>query len=278
MKFTGNQNEYFEIQEIDKTNCHLLEESKLDVLRLLWFTSDDNELLIDGEKLTFNTNEIITLTQFHQLKYHKINTVNLLRFNRQFYCVLDHDSEVGCKGILYYGAAKTPILKAEGMHLDVLETAWHMANLEFEMKDDLQQEMLQMMLKRILILCTRIYKLQNADQQLSNEQHNLVREYNFLVEKNFRTKHSVADYAEMLYKSPKTISNTFKKLGEKSPLQFIQERILLEARRMLFYTDKDVSEIGFELGFQDVQSFSRFFKKQEGKSPTDYRTMAKSIV
>lgn len=272
MKFTGKQNEYFEIQEIDKTNCNFLEESKQDVLRLLWFTSDDNELLIDGEKFTFNTNEIITLTQFHQLKYTKINTINLLRFNRQFYCVLDHDSEVGCRGILYYGAAKTPILKAEGMHLEVLQTAWHMANLEFEMKDDLQQEMLQMMLKRILILCTRIYKLQNTNQQLSNEQHNLVREYNFLVEKHFRTKHSVSEYADLLFKSPKTISNTFKKLGEKSPLQFIQERILLEARRMLFYTDKDVSEIGYELGFQDVQSFSRFFKKQEGKSPTEYRT------
>jgi AraC-like DNA-binding protein len=272
MKFTGNQNEYFEIQKINDTNCQHLEESEKDVLRLLWFTSDGNELIIDNKKIVFNTNQIITLTQFHQVKYQHINTVNLLRFNRQFYCVLDHDSEVGCKGVLYYGAAKTPILSAESMHLDVLQTAWHMAVLEFEMKDALQQEMLQMMLKRILILCTRMYKLQNKNQQLSNEQHNLVREFNYLVEKHFRTKHSVKEYADLLFKSPKTISNTFKKLGEKSPLQFIQERITLEARRLLFYTDKDISEVGYELGFQDVQSFSRFFKKQEGKSPTDYRT------
>ena len=271
MKYTGNQNEYFEIQEIDQTNCHHLEETQQDVLRLLWFTSEGNKLIIDGEKFIFNTNQIITITQFHQLKYQKIDTVNLLRFNRQFYCVLDHDSEVGCKGILYYGAAKTPILMAEDMHLEILQTAWHMAVLEFEMKDELQQEMLQMMLKRILILCTRMYKLQNENEQLPNEQHNLVREYNYLVEKNYRTKHSVAEYAELLYKSPKTIANAFKKLGEKSPLRFIQERISLEARRMLFYTDKDVSEIGYDLGFQDVQSFSRFFKKQEGKSPTDFR-------
>lgn len=271
MKYTGSHSEYFEIQAIDETNCELLEESEKDVLRLLWFTSDGNELIIDGEKHLLNTNQIITLTQFHQLKYQKVNTVNLLRFNRPFYCVLDHDSEVGCKGILYYGAAKTPILAVDGIHLDVLQTAWHMAILEFEMRDHLQQEMLQMMLKRILIICTRMYILQNDHNELSTEQHNLVREYNFLVEKHFRTKHSVAEYADLLFKSPKTIANTFKKLGEKSPLQFIQERITLEARRMLFYTDKEVSEIGYDLGFQDVQSFSRFFKKQEGVPPTEFR-------
>ena len=277
MKFIGKQNEYFEIQEINDTNCYHLEETEKNVLRLLWFTSDGNKLIIDSEKYTFDKNQIVCLTQFHNVKFEYVNTVNLLRFNRQFYCVVDHDSEVGCKGILYYGAAKIPKLTMDGIHLEVLQTAWKMAILEFEMRDSLTQETLQTTLKRILILCTRVYKLQNKNQQLSNEQDNLVRDFNYLVEKNFKTKHSVAEYADLLYKSPKTISNTFKKLGEKSPLQFIQERITLEARRLLFYTDKDVSEIAYDLGFQDVQTFSRFFKKQEGSSPTNFRSSSKII-
>ncbi|MCM5664168.1 helix-turn-helix domain-containing protein [Galbibacter mesophilus] len=271
MKYIGVQNEYFEIQKVDHTNCHLLEETQKDVLKLFWFTSDDNRVTIDREHYVFNKNEIVCLTQFHKINHLHVNTVNLLRFNRQFYCVLDHDSEVGCKGILYYGAAKMPKLHAKETHLDILQTAWHMASLEFEMNDELQQEMLQMMLKRILILCTRMYRQQNADEELSIEQHNLVREFNFLVEKHFRTKHTVVAYAELLFKSPKTISNTFKKLGEKTPLQFIQERITLEAKRLLYYTDKDISEIGYEIGFPDIQTFSRFFKKQTGKSPSDFR-------
>lgn len=271
MKYIGSQNEYFELQNINNTNCHHLEDIEADALRLLWFTSDNNKLTIDGIEFTFNTNEIVCLTQFHKIDYVNVNTVNLLRFNRQFYCVVDHDSEVGCKGILYYGAAKTPTLMAQGIHLDILQTAWHMAVLEFEIDDELQQEMLQMMLKRILIVCTRMYKAQNNDEELSNEQNNIVREFNFLVEMHFREKHSVAEYADLLFKSPKTISNTFNKLGEKTPLQFIQERIALEARRMLSYTEKGISEIGFDLGFTDVQSFSRFFKKQEGVAPTDFK-------
>ncbi|MBT8190483.1 MAG: helix-turn-helix domain-containing protein [Bacteroidia bacterium] len=271
MKFSGRNNEYFELQSINDTNCGHLREQQKDTLRLLWFTSDGNILFIDGITYTFNKNEIICLTQFHKLEYEHINTVNLLRFNRQFYCILDHDSEVGCKGILYYGAAGFPILKANDIELEVLDTAWKMSSLEFEMHDELQLEMLQMMLKRILILCTRIYKRQGSLDRLNADQHNLVREFNYQVEQHFRTKHSVSDYAEMLFKSPKTIANTFRKLGEKTPLKFIQERIMLEARRLLQYTSQDISEIGYALGFTDIQAFSRFFKKHEGISPSQFR-------
>lgn len=271
MKYTGKTGEYFEIQEINDHNCLHLKETQPETLRLLWFTSDGNKVKIDGVPYIFNENELVTLTQFHHLEYEYINTVNLLRFNRPFYCILDHDSEVGCKGILYYGAAKLPRISAAEMELEILQTAWKMANLEFEMEDNLQQEMLQMMLKRILILCARIYKKQFLHEELSKSQHELVREFNFLVESHFKEKHSVVEYAELLFKAPKTITNTFKKIGQKSPLKFIQERILLEARRLIYYSEKDFSQIAYELGFQDLQSFSRFFKNNEGRSPSEFR-------
>ena len=271
MRYLGETGEFFELQRINSTNCTPLNEQLNDTLRLLWFTSDNNEVRIDGAPYIFNTNDIVCLTQFHSLKYEFVHTVNLLRFNRPFYCILDHDSEVGCKGILYYGASNVPVIYPDSMEVEILETAWKMASLEFEMNDNLQLEMLQMMLKRILILCTRIYKKQENLEQLTTSQNDLVRNFNYLVESHFRKKHAAADYADLLYKSPKTVSNVFKKLGEKSPLQFIQDRIVLEARRLLHYTDKDISEIAYEIGFSDVQSFSWFFKKKEGLSPTNFR-------
>ncbi len=62
-------------------------------------------------------------------------------------------------------------------------------------------------------------------------------------------------------KSPKTLSNVFKKMEAKSPLQFINDRLMLEARRLLRYADMSISEVGYEIGFADVQAFSRFLKK-----------------
>ncbi len=271
MIYRGKQNEYFEIQSVDSNNYRSYRPIVSGALQLLWFLSDGNELMIDGIPHTFNTNQIISLSQHHHVVYEKISAMKMLRFNSEFYCVLNHDSEVGCKGILYYTPAKIPVVIINGSELLVMNDAWDVTDMELEMKDSLQLEMLQMLLKRILILCTRIYKKQGNMACIDDNQHDLVREYNFLVEKNFRELHNVSHYADLLHKSPKTLTNTFKKIGEKSPLQLIHDRILLESKRLLHYTRKDISEIAYEHGFENVQAFSRFFKKQVGLSPSDFR-------
>ena len=81
----------------------------------------------------------------------------------------------------------------------------------------------------------------------------------------------VADYAELLHRSPKTLSNLFAQISPKTPLQIINERKMLEARRLLRHTDQAISEIAYSIGYEDVQTFSRFFKTQEGMSPSAFR-------
>ena len=127
------------------------------------------------------------------------------------------------------------------------------------------------MLKRLMSLCTRIHKSQNNNSKLDNKEIDLVREFNYLVEQHFKTKHTIKEYADLMIKSPKTLSNTFSQLSEKSPLQILHERKLLEAKRMLRYTNKTIKEIAYEIGFEDIQTFSRFFKKMENISPTDFK-------
>ena len=77
----------------------------------------------------------------------------------------------------------------------------------------------------------------------------------------------------MLYKSPKTLSNIFSKFSDKTPLQFIHERRSLEAKRLLQYSEKSIKEIAYELGFEDLQIFGRFFKKTEGITASEFRNM-----
>lgn len=271
MKYVGENNEYFEVIDITAENSSILNSAKENELSLLWFNSDDNRLKIDSKEYTFKTNNILCLTEFHKIDVLKTDALKLLRFNKPFYCVLDHDSEVGCKGILYYGSTNLPIIEIPKSEIGILEAVWKILYMELESRDSLQLEMLQMMLKRILILSTRIYKSQINFESLSTINSDIVREFNFLVEKHFRETHSVLDYANLLNKSPKTLSNLFKKLGTTTPLQFIHDRLLIESHRLLKYSDKTISEIGYELGFNDIQSFSRFFKNKEGVSPNDYR-------
>jgi AraC family transcriptional activator of pobA len=200
-----------------------------------------------------------------------VDKVRLIRFNRAFYCITEHDSELSCKGILFFGASQFPKISIPDEELEKFEILWRMFAIEMVSKDDLQNDMLQMMLKRLLILCALVYKEQTELTTFDKKQLDIVTEYNFLVESNFKTKHKVADYAEMMNKSPKTLSNLFKKYNEKPPLQVIQNRSILDARRLLRYSDKSIKEIAYEIGYEDIQSFSRFFKKTEGISPSVFK-------
>ncbi|SHI33149.1 helix-turn-helix domain-containing protein [Aquimarina spongiae] len=270
MKFTGSTEEFIYLDTIDHTSCEVLKQKVKSSLTVLWFKSDENILRIDGEEVAFQKDQIVFLTEFHHLEPVKIVTIRVLRFNRSFYCVLDHDSDVGCKGVLFFGAAQLPVVSISSEELYKFNTVWEMFVLEINSRDKLQQESLQVMLKRFLILCVRLY---TQEKQYPNEKKeiNLIREYNFLIEQYFKSKHTVKEYASLLHKSPKTLSNIFSRSGFKSPLFYIQERILLEARRQLLHSNKSVKEIAFELGYEDLQTFSRFFKKHQGSSPTEYK-------
>ena len=271
MKFEGRTNEFLELLELNQSNKELLADKTEGQLSLLWFQDDQNELIIDSQRLHFKKNQIICLTSFHEVHAITLGKAHFIRFNAPFYCILNHDSEVGCKGILFFGAKHLPVLIPEESDLDGLNAVWNNIKLELGSKDELQLEMLQMMLKRLLILTTRIYKRQEDYVFEDEQQLDIIREFNFLVEMHFKQKHSVSEYAELLNKSPKTLSNLFGKASSKSPLQFIQDRLMLEARRQLRYTDVPISEVGYDIGFNDIQSFSRFFRKNEGRSPSDFR-------
>jgi AraC family transcriptional activator of pobA len=270
MKITGNTKEFIELMTLQTPTCSIFRDPEDSSLTILWFREDHNEFIIDGQAYSFSKNQVIFLTEFHNATVKNKGKTNYLRFNRPFYCVIDHDTEVSCKGVLFFGSSQVPIIQIPDEEIAHFETLWKMFTIEMELKDHLQIGMLQMMLKRYLILCTRLYRLQ---MKFPNEKQDsdVIREFNFLVEQHFKTKHKVIDYADLLNKSPKTISNIFSKLSSKSPLKYIQERIMLEAKRLLYYTDKPIKEIAYEIGYDDIQTFSRFFKTQEGISPSEYK-------
>jgi AraC family transcriptional regulator, transcriptional activator of pobA len=56
-----------------------------------------------------------------------------------------------------------------------------------------------------------------------------------------------------------------------SPLRLVQDRLMLEAKRALLYSNMTIAEVGYHLGFEDPAYFSRFFAKAEGLSPKRYR-------
>lgn len=273
MKIQGNTDDFIELAQLDSKACSIFNNPEPSSLTILWFLTDGNQFIVDGQEYTFNKNQLVFFTEFHKIEVKNKGFTNFLRFNRSFFCIIDHDIEVSCKGLLFFGASQLPIITIPDEEVDHFEILWKMFNIEMLSQDNLQIEMLQMMLKRYLILSTRLYKEQFELPTIKKDT-DIIREFNFLVEQHYNTKHTVAEYAELLFKSPKTLSNTFAKIGSKTPLTYIHDRKMLEARRLLYHTDMQIQEIAYKIGYSDLQAFSRFFKKQEGVSPTNYREKA----
>ncbi|VXA93094.1 AraC family transcriptional regulator [Flavobacterium sp. 9AF] len=271
MEFKGENGEFFLLETITAKTISVIEEDKESYLSIIWNRDKDTSICIDTIEYVLKKNEILFVTELNKVNFNKIEEVNVIRFNRSFYCLDNHDSEIGCKGILFFNTSKVPIISLQQENRLEIENLWKVFTVEMLKSDELQGEMLQMLLKRFLILATRIYRCQNKSVTLDETKLELIRDFNFLVEVYFKKKHSVAEYADLMNKPAKSLTNFFSFHTTRTPLQVIQDRILLEAKRMLLNTEIPIKEITFELGFEDMPSFSRFFKNKIGISPKAYR-------
>ena len=233
------------------------------------------ELVIDDVPYTMQSHSILALTTAQYLKFISGKGLVVYQFNREFYCIKDHDHEVSCAGLLFFGNVQIPHINLNAEEIEKLRMLHEVFIDEIETKDTIQAEMLRMLMARFIIICTRLLKTKEGYVERSkNTKVDLLREFNMLVDTYFKTEHSVAFYAEKLFKSPKTLSNNFAQLNT-SPLQIIHDRIVLEAKRQLIYTDKTAKEIAYDLGFEDASHLSRLFKKHTKISPSDFKKQLK---
>ena len=218
--------------------------------KFIWVRQGSITVEIDHQEMVLSKDDVISLTHLQHLEFKSIDGEYMtLLFNSNFYCIYGNDHEVSCSGFLFNGSShlvRFTLNEAERRQLDQITEA--MEN-EFTVSDSLQEEMLRILLKRFIIQCTRI-----ARQRL-----------------DYRTKKQVQDYADMLHKSPKTLSNIFSTCKLPSPLRVIHERVEAEAKRLLLYSNKSAKEIADILGFEDQASFSRFFKNMTGQSAVQFR-------
>jgi AraC-like DNA-binding protein len=92
-----------------------------------------------------------------------------------------------------------------------------------------------------------------------------------LTEQNFSLGHKPGDYASMLNVSTGYLNDIIREAYGKTTGEIIQDRIILESKRLLFYTDLTVNEVAHKLGFNDPAYYTRLFKKHMNATPKEYR-------
>lgn len=239
---------------------------------IAWNRGADQIVTIDEVPYHFKSNHILPIMLNQSFAFERPQDIVAWQFNREFYCIVNHDAEVGCVGFLFFGPSPTMFVELSVDDLRRLNEMLESFDEEFINNESIKGEMLRNLLVQLIIKITRLAKKQYVGAEaISEEKFNLIRQYNLLVEIHFRQEHQVQFYAALLNKSPKTISNYFALYSKKTPLQVITERLITEAKRLFYYTDKSVKEIAAELGFDEVAHFSKFFKNNTSQNPSELR-------
>ncbi len=97
--------------------------------------------------------------------------------------------------------------------------------------------------------------------------------FNMLIDEFYKEEKSVVFYAEKLHISANYLNILCKKHLKVSATQLIQQRIIIEAKRLLKSGDLSIKEISFDLGFTDHAYFSNFFKAQTNITPSEFRNL-----
>ncbi|TLX74681.1 helix-turn-helix domain-containing protein [Labilibacter sediminis] len=128
------------------------------------------------------------------------------------------------------------------------------------------------LLKLLFIQTTTICSLQiNNTISAGTGVNNLLINFKTKIEKQFQSSHKVSEYAADLAVSSDYLNKYIKAQTGKSAKEFIQERIILEAKRLLLFTDKSNKELAYQLGFEEPAHFSNFFKKITDTTPGKFR-------
>lgn len=240
--------------------------------KFIWVQKGKLTLEVDHIQIVLNEDEILPLTPIHHIVIRKIEGDYLaLLFNSNFYCIYGHDNEVSCNGFLFNGTSNVMRLQLSAQQSAVLHEITDKFAGEYHIKDNLQEEMLRILLKRFIITCTRIAREKFLISNEKEKSFDIIRQFYVLVDNHFREKKMVQEYADMLHRSPKTLTNLFSAYQLPSPLRIIHERLEAEAKRLLLYSSKNAKEIADILGFEDLSAFSRFFKNMTGESISEYR-------
>jgi len=164
-----------------------------------------------------------------------------------------------------------PLLLKNENDIRFLETLFRQGIAEIKQTGESIPEMMRSLLDLILTTCSSRYPINEALLNKGKGQI-LVKRFFHLVEENNQKNLLLGDYATMIGVTANHLTQTVKLLTGKTSTQIIKSKQLLEIKRLLVHTNLNVSEIANQLNFEDQSYFTKFFKRETGFTPLQYRT------
>ncbi|PZX91895.1 AraC family transcriptional regulator [Flavobacterium aquariorum] len=270
-----NGNLAFKLFSFESISCfdHI---QRLNYYSLIWIQRGKGKVKVDFSEYDFLENQLLAFAPYQPFMLSSDVAIEgkVIHFHPDFFCIMKHHDEVACNGVLFNNIYEPPYVLIDGAAKATFNMVLEQMKIEMQNPALAQYELLISYLKIFLITASRLKKEQQPKEFVPIEENTapfILQNLKNFIEQNFKTKHSPSDYADLLNISPKALAKITKNHFNKTLTNLIAERIIIEAKRELYLTNKPVKEIAHELGYDDEHYFSRFFKINAEVSPQMYR-------
>ena len=241
--------------------------------QIIWFKNDSGTHYIDFEGHDIKENRLffVAKNQVHYFENRSDYDGYLIHFNESF--ILSNDTDIN------FFITYTIFNNTEEPYYQIpkrleLQIESYLVQMKDELKNEEEfgnEKILSNLLKSLLLVVEREKRKNIKSSNIITNQNTTYLTFRDLLENNFYKNWSVANYADKLAVSTKTLNTLIKKQSGRTVSQTIADRIILEAKRRLTHTSAYINEIAIHLGFQDPYYFIKYFKKQVNCSPTEFR-------
>lgn len=228
---------------------------------------------IDFKELEIKSPSLFFLSpgQVHDLVFDRKETEGfLINFNGEFFSsFLTKSNDIG--NLPFFGiSSKISCLSISDDNLESIKNIFKKINRLFISKDRMFQELIRTSLLELFysLLSQSSYNTENVN--ITNQQ-NLIYKFEKLVDDNFAAEHYPKFYADKLAVTANYLNFVCRNYSGKKAGEIIRNRIILEAKRLLVNSEMSISQISFQLGFDDNSYFTKFFKTYSGNSPSEFR-------
>jgi len=246
-----------------------------DFFEVLYLSKGSGFHIIDGNKYEIQPPCVFFMSpgQAHKIEFSNDIEGYIFIFTSEFYLINQTNQNRLIEFSFFFTIRQEnrPLMLESKQDVQFLETLFKKGIAEIEKREKFSVDLLRSVLDLVLTSCAVLYK---PDENLlpKGKGNIVVKKFLQLVEENYQNNLTVNEYADKLSITPNHLTQTVNQLTGKTSSQIIKAKQVLEIKGLLVHTNLSVTEIAGQLNFPDQSYFTRFFKRETGISPLQYRT------
>lgn len=247
---------------------------RINGMTFVLITQGSIEISIDYIKYEVKENTLLMITPEHIVQFlHKSPDMKgkMLVFSKSFIEIFPGKNSSSAFQYMY--VRKNPCMSFEKSDIGLIEILFNVVKIKLDLlKHNFHKEVLQVSLWALLLeIGNVIWDRQDSAPKVLSRKEELFEAFLTLLLEYVKDEHRVTFYAEKLFITPQYLSSILKELSGKPANKWIDDALILEAKLLLKAPQATVQEVADRLRFSDQSTFGKFFKKQVGLSPMEYR-------